>query len=97
MTYLTRPDLGTVVAVVIFGLGTALAIGAHLSLGAVEHRARKAYRELVREEVGPPDDQWTGIRTLTGHWGCLVGVLESVRAAGVVLAGAAVLYLAVGS
>lgn len=77
-------------------LGTAVAVGAHLGLEAAEHRARKAYRELVGEKAEPPDDHWAGIRTLTGHWGCLVTVLEFVRGAGVLMAGAAVLYLAVG-
>lgn len=86
-------EQGTLLAVLLFGFGTAVAMGAHVGLKAAQRRARKAYRELVGKKHEPPEDEWEGIRTLTGGWGCLSAVLEFLRGLGVVLAGAAVIYL----
>ena len=84
------------VAVLLFGLGAAVAVAAQLSLKAAERRAEEAYRDLLGEKHEPISDEWAGIRKLTGRWGCLAAVLEFLRGMGVVLAGAATIYLVAG-
>ena len=70
------------------GFGIGVAVAAHLAIRVAERRARRAYEELVGEDIAsnPADDAWKGIRILIGNWGCLVTVLELLRGMGVTVA-----------
>lgn len=85
-------------AVLIAGVGGAVAVGAHLAMAWAERRARRAYEELVGEEEAAraPDDGWRGVRRLVGGWGCLVPALALVRGVGVAAAVGAGLYVVAG-
>lgn len=84
-----------VTAVLLCAAGILLAVSAHLATKVAERRAQAQYREVIGEEypAATPDDQWKGVRSLVGRWGCLVTVLEFVRGVGVLLAVASGLYL----
>jgi len=82
--------------VLIFLLGTAMAVVAHVGTKAAERRARDRYRELIGENTDLPEDGWQTIRPLAGRWGCLFAALQFMRGLGATIALAAGLYLVVG-
>lgn len=84
-------------AVFLLAAGGALAIGSQLGCKLAERRARESYRELVDEGYDAPADRWEEIRTLVGHWGCLVAGMELGMGLGAAVVGGAALYLLVGS
>ena len=82
--------------ILLFLLGSAVAVAAHVGSKMAERRARDRYRELMGEHTDLPEDGWRTIRPLVGPWGCLLAAFEFLRGLGVVTALAAGLYLVVG-
>ena len=84
------------VALLLFGIGGATALAAHIGCRVAEKRARESYRELVNGASDDPADGWEEIRPLAGRWGCLVTGFEFLRGLGMALAGGTAIYLIVG-